>query len=244
MSRAVRDGVPEHGRVPKSFATKEAILGLIDELADGDALPPERDLADRLGVSRATVRQAMRELLVNGRVKRAGRNTVKAGPKFEQPLSLSSYTEGVREQGHTPGRIVVDVAGIAADESLAAGLDVEIGAPVVHLERILLVDDERVGLESTYLSEQRFPTLRADFDPTTSLYAWLGRHGVVFARAHERIETVLATPREALLVGITTTLPMLLLHRGSLDADGRPIERVRGLYRGDRFSFSTTLITK
>ena len=94
------------------------------------------------------------------------------------------------------------------------------------------------------MPDARFPDLIGVFDPTTSLYAWLSGHGVVFARAHERIETVLATPREALLVGITTTLPMLLLHRRSLDADGSPIERVRGLYRGDRFSFSTTLITK
>jgi GntR family transcriptional regulator len=231
--------------VPKSFAAKESILAIIEELADGDALPPERDLAGQLGVSRATVRQAVRELLVGGLVKRSGRNTVKAGPKFEQPLSLSSYTEGVREQGHTPGRIVVGIATIGADESLAADLDLETGAPVVHLERILLVDDERVGLESTYLPEQRFPTLRTSFDPTTSLYRWLtGDQSVVFARAHERIETVLATPLEALLIGITTAVPMLLLTRRTVDADGRPIERVSGLYRGDRFSFSTTLITK
>lgn len=245
MSPAVRGGVPEHGRVPKSFAAKESILAIIGELADGDALPAERDLADRLGVSRATVRQAVRDLLVDGRVKRSGRNTVKAGPKFEQPLSLSSYTEGVREQGHTPGRIVVGLDVLGADDSLAQDLCIAVGDPVVHLERILLVDDERVGLESTYLAERRFPALRTGFDPTTSLYAWLIEHqGVVFAQAQERIETVLATPREALLIGITTALPMLLLKRRSLDADGRPIERVRGMYRGDRFSFSTTLITK
>lgn len=147
----VRGGVPEHGRVPKSFAAKDELLVIVDGLAEGDPLPPERDLAERLGVSRATIRQAVREILLAGRVKRMGRNTVKAGPKLTQPLSLSSYTEGVRSQGRTPGRIVVQQTVIAADESLADDLDIDLGAPVIHLERVLLVDDERVGLESTYL---------------------------------------------------------------------------------------------
>ncbi|MBO0839937.1 MAG: GntR family transcriptional regulator [Sciscionella sp.] len=240
----VRGGIPEHGRVPKSFAAKDELLVIVDGLAEGDPLPPERDLAERLGVSRATIRQAVREILLAGRVKRMGRNTVKAGPKLTQPLSLSSYTEGVRSQGRTPGRIVVQLTTIDADSSLADDLAVDVGAPVIHLERVLLVDDERVGLESTFLSQARFSLPHKDFDPTGSLYAWLEANGVRFASATERIETVLASPREAMLIGISPALPMLLLERRSVDADGRPIERVRGLYRGDRFSFTTTLVTK
>lgn len=52
---------------------------------------------------------------------------------------------------------------------------------------------------------------------------------------------VLATPREALLIGTPPALPRLLLHRRSLDAGGRPLEQVRTLYRGDRFSFTLAL---
>ena len=52
---------------------------------------------------------------------------------------------------------------------------------------------------------------------------------------------MLATPREALLIGTPPALPMLLLHRRSWDVKGHPFERVRTLYRGDRFSFSTEL---
>jgi GntR family transcriptional regulator len=52
---------------------------------------------------------------------------------------------------------------------------------------------------------------------------------------------VLATPREALLIGTPPALPMLLIHRISRDTEGRPLERVRSLYRGDRFSFTTHL---
>ncbi len=116
------------------------------------------------------------------------------------------------------------------------------GEPVWHLERVLLADDERVGLESTYVTVARLPRLDTEFDPDSSFYGYLReRLGIAFGDADERIETVLATPREALLIGTPPALPMLLLHRLSRDTEGRPVERVRTLFRGDRFSFTTHL---
>jgi GntR family transcriptional regulator len=238
----VRSGIPEHGRVPKYYAVKTQLEALLDELGEGGGLPTERDLAARFGVARETVRQAVRELLIQGRVRRKGRGTVVAGPKLEQPLSLVSYTEGVRRQGRVPGRSLIGLDRMPAGAELAAQLGIGETDPVWHLERVLLADDERVGLESTYVSVERFPHLERDFDPDSSFYAFLrDRLGVRFATAEERIETVLATPREALLIGTPPALPMLLLNRVSRDTDGRPVERVRSLYRGDRFSFTTHL---
>jgi GntR family transcriptional regulator len=174
-------------------------------------------------------------------VRRRGRSTVIAGPKLVQPLLLGSYTEGVRRQGRRPGRELIGFEQLEADEPLAERLRITLGAGVLHLERLLLADDERIGLESTYLPVARFPTLATDFDPTTSLYGFLRATGVVFAEADERIETVLASPRESHLIGTSPALPMLLINRVSRDGDGCPVETVRSLYRGDRFSFTTRL---
>ncbi|MEU3447427.1 GntR family transcriptional regulator [Streptomyces thermolilacinus] len=238
----VRAGVPEHGRVPKYYAVKARVALLVEELGEGGTLPTERDLAVRYEVSRETVRQALRELLLEGRLRRRGRGTVVAGPKLEQPLALASYTEGVRRQGRTPGRRLVTLERFAAPAPLATDLGLAQGEDVWHMERVLLADDERIGLESTYVAVARAPRLDVEFDPDSSFYAYLrDRLGAGFGDADERIETVLATPREALLVGTPPALPMLLLHRLSRDAEGRPLERVRSLYRGDRFSFTTRL---
>ncbi|TXS39302.1 GntR family transcriptional regulator [Streptomyces sp. OR43] len=238
----IRSGIPEHGRIPKYYAVKARVSALIDELGEGGTLPPERDLAQRYEVSRETVRQALRELILEGRLARQGRGTVVAGPKMEQPLALASYTEGVRRQGRTPGRRLIGLERFPCPEALAAETGTEPGEPVWHLERVLLADDDRVGLESTYVSVARVPDLKEEFDAGSSFYAYLhDRLGVSFGDADERIETVLATPREALLVGTPPALPMLLIHRLSRDADGRPLERVRTLFRGDRFSFTTHL---
>ncbi|MHC0432516.1 GntR family transcriptional regulator [Streptomyces sp. O3] len=238
----VRAGVPEHGRLPKYYAVKTRIAALLDELGEGEPLPTERELALRYEVARETVRQALRDLLLEGRLRRHGRGTVVAGPKLEQPLALASYTEGVRRQGLRPGRSLISLDRFPCQGALAAELGLERGRPVWHMERVLLADDERMGLESTYVPVDRAPRLDVEFAPDSSFYSYLrDQLGIVFGDADERIETVLATPREALLIGTPPALPMLLIHRTSRDTGGRRLERVRTLFRGDRFSFTTRL---
>jgi GntR family transcriptional regulator len=236
--------VPDHGRVPKYYTVKARLVALLGELGEGAALPAERDLAVEYGVSRATLRHAIAELVLEGRLRAMrGRGTFVTGPKLIQPLQLGSYTEAVRATGRRPGRRVVGVERLAAADELAGQLGIAPGAPIIHLERVLLVDDAPLGLESTYLPADRYPTLLDVFDPVESLYRCLReRLGVVFAAAEEQIETVLATPREALLLDTNPAVPMLLLHRVSYDPDGVPIERVRSLYRGDRMGFVTRLV--
>jgi GntR family transcriptional regulator len=90
-------------------------------------------------------------------------------------------------------------------------------------------------------AERPLQDISQTFDPSTSLYAAVRATGVEFGSAVERIETVLPSPREAALLESTTAMPMLLLNRRSLDVDGRPIEIVRALYRGDRIAFETRL---
>lgn len=225
----------------KPYAIRTALDEILDGLVEGDAFPPERELAARFGVARETVRQALHELLVEGRVERRGRGTVVSKPKLVQPLSLKSYTEGALKMGRKPGRLLVTWEDVEATPELTAALDVTDGAAVMHLERVLLADGQRIGLESTYLPKHRFGAFTETFDPTTSLYAAVRATGVEFGSAVERVETVLASPREAGLLESTTAMPMLRLHRRSVDTDGRPIEVVRSLYRGDRVAFEALL---
>jgi GntR family transcriptional regulator len=139
----VRSGVPEHGRVPEYYAAKAHVASLVDELGEGQALPAERD--------DLAVRQALRELLLEGRPRRQGRGAVVTGPK--QPLSLAGYTEGVRRQGRRPGRNLVTLDRFPCPAALAADPCAAPAEPVRHMERVLLADDERAGLESRYATK-------------------------------------------------------------------------------------------
>ncbi|MFA4083361.1 GntR family transcriptional regulator [Mycobacteroides salmoniphilum] len=228
-------------RLPKHYRVRTELDHILSTLNEGDSIPPERDLAERFEVSRETVRQALQELLVEGRVQRRGRGTVVSSPKLLQPLSLRSYTEGAQSHGRVPGRLLVTWEDIIGDADLCRDLGLRNGSKVIHLERVLLADGAKLGLESTYLSKSRFGTLRDTFDPGTSLYEAIRGLGVQFGSAVERIETALASPREASLLEITTAMPMLLMHRRTLDSEGRPIERVRSLFRGDRVAFEAIL---
>jgi GntR family transcriptional regulator len=114
----------------------------------------------------------------------------------------------------------------------------------MQLERVLLADGDRIGLESTYLTVRRFGWLRASFDPTTSLYAAIRASGVEFGSALERVETALPSPREAALLGTTTAMPVLMLNRRTVDSADHPIEVVRALYRGDRVAFEALLVDR
>jgi GntR family transcriptional regulator len=228
-------------RLSKPYLVRTAVDDILAELAEGDAVPPERELAVRFGVSRETVRQALHELLVEGRIERRGRGTVVSQPKLIQPLSMRSYTEGAAERGRVPGRLSVTWETIDATPDMAQALSISPGDGVMHLERVLLADGQRIGLESTYLPQVRFVGLTDTFDPTTSLYGAIKAMGVQFGSAVERVETALPSPREAELLGTTAAMPALLLNRRTLDTDGQPIERVRALYRGDRVAFEALL---
>ena len=231
-------------KTPKAYLVRTGLDTLLADLEEGDPVPAERELAERFGVARETVRQALHELLVEGRIERRGRGTVVSQPKLTQPLSLKSYTEGALRMGRTPGRLLVGWDDVEATAEMSAALDVSPRDPVMHLERVLLADGERIGLESTYLAVRRFGRLRDTFDPTTSLYAAIRAVGVAFGAARERIETSLPTPREAELLGTTVAMPVLLLNRRTVDTNDEPIELVRALYRGDRVAFEALLVDR
>ncbi|WP_206492141.1 GntR family transcriptional regulator [Rhodococcus sp. KRD162] len=228
-------------RVLKHQIVRRSLDAMLDGMSAGDAFPSERDLADRYDVSRETLRQAIRELLVAGRIERRGRATVVAEPKVVLPLAIGSYTEAAREKGMSATRILVGWDVFRADETLADLLRIDIGTEVVQLERVFTTGDVRVGLETTRIPASRIPGLQDSFDHRSSLYAELAARGVAFGRVVDTIETVLPDAREAALLTVDTRTPMFLLGRVSYDTDGVPIEHRRSLYRGDRMTFTAVM---
>ncbi|MEU5683967.1 MULTISPECIES: GntR family transcriptional regulator [Streptomyces] len=230
-------------RVPKYYRLKRHLLDITETLPPGTPVPPERTLAAEFDTSRTTVRQALQELVVEGRLERIqGKGTFVAKPKVSQALQLTSYTEDMRAQGLEPTSQLLDIGYITADDRLADLLDITAGGRVLRIERLRLANGEAMAIETTHLSAKRFPALRRSLVKYTSLYTALAEvYDVHLAEAEETIETSLATPREAGLLGTDVGLPMLLLSRHSLDGDGQPVEWVRSVYRGDRYKFVARL---
>jgi GntR family transcriptional regulator len=232
-------------REPKYWALKQHLLDLLESLPPGSPIPTERALATDFGVSRTTVRQALADLTAEGRLHRVqGKGTFAAEPKLAQRLQLSSYTEDMRAQGREPSSKLLEIEELVSEPEMSKLLGIRSGAKILRMRRLRLADNEPMALETTHLPLSRFRGLRKHISSGGSLYAVLREQfGVQMERAEETIETSLAGPQEAELLGADVGMPVLLLSRHSFGADGKPVEFVRSIYRGDRYKFVTTLTT-
>lgn len=225
-------------KVPKYYRVKRAILALIDDLPVGTALPTEREFAEQFDTSRTTVRQAIAELVIEGRLQRTqGRGTFVSQPKLMQVRQATSFSQDLADEGWSPGSRILAVSVVAATEEMAGPLRVELGAPVQLVERLRTRGDEVIAHEVAHLPGV-FPGLAEELAARGSLYRTLDEaYGRVVDAVEDSVETTLADPVSADLLGVDTGLPLLLVHRTAWDRDGQPVEWTRSLFRGDRFRF-------
>lgn len=228
---------------PKYYIVKRHLLDMVDEFRPGVPLPSERDLSRALSISRGTVRQALSELVTEGRlVRRHGAGTYVAEPKLAWPLLMSSFTEQAASSGLTVETSLISSDRIPATKDLAELLRIRVGSSVLRLQRLRKVNGARMALEQSHLSAVRFPGLVRELRRTGSLYQVLAEQwGVKIVSAVETIETAPASLREAGLLGTDVGAPMMILSRHSFDGQNEPVEWVYSCYRGDRYKFVATL---
>jgi GntR family transcriptional regulator len=241
MTSIAADQQPLYQRIANDFAAQIAS----GTLKVGERLPSERQMAEELGYSRMTARQALKVLERRGLVEtRTGRGAFVAHPQIEQQLStLSGFTEDMQRGGRVASSIVLDAGVGAADLEAANALGITEHAPVHRLVRVRLADAEPVGLERTEIPAALAPKLldRADFT-TDSLYRVLREdYGIYPSEAEQRLWSAHPDASSAAALGIPMQSSVLILTRRTLDATRRPIEYVRSVYRGDCFVMRVNL---
>jgi GntR family transcriptional regulator len=209
-----------------------------DRLLPGDRLPPERELATGLGVSRDTVRQALRHLSRYGHVRReVGRagGTFIAEPKIRHSLApYAGLTDQLRDQRIEGGSRVISARERTAGPAIAAALELKPGGRVLEIYRVRLADGRPVALERSSFPADRFPGLLA-FPLEGSIYDLLRTHyHEVPVRAIEYLEPILAGPDEAAALEIEEGAPLMFVERITYAKDGDPLEFSRDVFRGDR----------
>jgi GntR family transcriptional regulator len=226
-------GLPAWAQIEEDLARR------IERLDVGSRLPPERDLAGELGVSRSTVRQALGALAGRGLVERGvGRGTFVARPKVELDMRrVAGFTARAEQAGLTATARVVEVTEQLPPDDVAGELGLDPGAPALRVRRVRCVGGLPLVLEDSWLPADPFRGLTAG-DLRGSLYAAMGsRFGAEPVRAVERLEPVLARAYEAGELGVVRGAPLMLVERTAWDATGRTVEYARDLHRGDRARF-------
>lgn len=206
-------------------------------------VPSERELSEQYAISRMTARQALAELIQEGRLyTSAGKGTFVAEPKIQQSLqALTSFSEEMRARGLQPSTRLLRREQQPASSTVANRLRLTEGAPIICIERLRLADAEPMALETACLSLASGERL-LQLDLDGSLYDVLQQQfGLVPAEAVQEFEAALAQPRERTLLHLTEGSPVLKLKRTTFDSQGRPFEYVQSVYRSDRYRFVARL---
>jgi GntR family transcriptional regulator len=235
--------IQQSARTPKYYSVKLHLLEFIESLEEGAVVPTERDLAADLGTSRTTVRQALVELVSEGRlVRRQGSGTYVADAKITWPLQLTSFTEQAAANGQVASSQLLGVQRTRATQELADQLGLRLGDAVHQIDRLRLADGRPTAVETAILPASRFPYLGRRIRQAGSLEALLaGEYGVKLHGGQATIDTMPASPREAGLLEVDTGSPMLVVRRLSFDTDGTPVELGTTWFRGDRITLSAQL---
>jgi GntR family transcriptional regulator len=230
------------GRVGKQDQVRNRLLEMVEQLQVGDAIPPERQLAESLGVSRPTLRAVVDDLVRDGVLRRRqGSGTYVAEPKVPGPLTMTSFSEDMRRRGLEPGSRLLSFDKQHAGAKLGAKLKVSPADEVWSARRLRLADAESMAIESLSFPVGLLPDVsRADLE-NGSFYELLKQQGIEIASGSQTIEATVTTEEEAELLGVPVYAPALLFERLTVAEDGRPIEFVRSVYRGDRYQLVTEL---
>jgi len=208
-----------------------------EELQPGDAIPTEEELQRLFGVSRATIRQAVRALVSDGllRLERP-RGTFVTHPKLQETLpELISFSNEVRRQGLEPSARVLSVRLEPAPAHTAARLGIGEGDITLRVDRLRLANDNPVALMHSHLAP--WVGLTPDDDYASSLHTLLARRGIHLVDADQIIEAVTATEEQARLLLCSRRDALLKVDRVTYSAEGRTVEHVVALYRADRYAY-------
>lgn len=205
-----------------------------------DAFPTDHALTGEYGVSRHTVREAIRHLNKTGILTRErGRGTVVNRSEFEQSLgTLYSLFQSVEstgvEQTSEVRRLEVVTDTIAANQLRLAE-----DAKLVLLERLRLAGGAPLAVDRVWLPVQLYEHLRGVDWSHTALYDELTKANMAAPnQGWERVTPIVPSASDRAALGLRKTEAAFFLERlGS--RDGKPIEWRTTVIRGDRFRFVT-----
>ena len=210
---------------------------------DGTQLPNEGKLSEMLGVSRITVRHALRNIEESGLLRREhGRGTfVRTSTVTAGVRGLTSFTQEMADRGLVVGSRVLEIVETEATPEVASALEIAEGQPVVMVRRLRAGNNQPIGIQTAYLPASRVPGLVDAGTEMPSLYAALkARYGIVPKVAREIYRVGIVAEDDASLLDVEPGSPAFVVQRITSDDRG-PFEFTVSTMRGDRYEIRSRL---
>lgn len=233
--------------LPLYYQLKEALKQQIiaGHLAPHSVIPSEPELVSSYHVSRATVRQALSELVREGLLYREhGRGTYVSDPRVQQDVSeLSSLTQVLRKLGKRPGGLLLVGELLRGSAIVREQLRLGDADQAIRLERVRLADDLPIAHEIDYLPYPRAASIyeRAKELADGSLYAVMASEGLTPAIVEQSVDGDAASQRAADLLRIPAGEPGMRVVSTTFDSTGAPIAYSVSFYPQGRYTLQIAL---
>jgi GntR family transcriptional regulator len=225
----------QHG--PLGDRLRNALTGVLDSgiIAPGEALPSEREMAERLNVSRSTLRQGLKDLAQLGLVAtRPGAGTIVVG-RIPKALSrLSGFTEDMQLRGLVGTSRIIEFmrTEVGADAAFRTGLP--LGTEVFTLVRLRLAGGEPIAYERATVPVE---AVGEDFDGTGSLYERMDARNARPKRVLQSLQATEADESLARHLAIRPGAAVLEISQLGYGESGTVVEDAVSWYRGDRYKY-------
>ena len=234
-------GIPLHHQIQQR---------LLDHIQSGvfkrdEPIPSIQKIANQMGVSQMTVRQAVKSLCELGVIySRQGKGTFISRIKLERDFrQVLSFSEETRARGATPHSKLISFRIQMPNQETREALALNHKEKIFRLRRVRFADSLPMGIECSCLPVNVCPDLLKNFDPHTSLYQKLEeQYRIHLVVTNEVIEVGKATKEEARLLHVDPQSPVFLFTRLSFLENGKPVEHVKSVYRGDRYKIVNRLL--
>ena len=232
-------------KIPLHFQVEELLRKMVaaPQFKEGAFFPKEVELANRLGVSRNTLRQATNKLQHEGLITRRKGVGTKVADKKPLTTGLDhwySFTEEMREKGIHVTNFELKIEWVIAEKKLTDFFNIPKNTKVLKLSKLKGTAGDTIVYFESYFHPRIGINEKDDFD--IPLYTMLERnYGVVVIRSSENISARLAGEigRKLKIAG---SQPVLLRERFVYAVGDRPIEYNLGYYRSDKFIYSIDIM--
>jgi GntR family transcriptional regulator len=230
--------------VPLYHQAARALEQAIEDgrLPRGTKLDSELDLAERLGISRPTMRAAIKQLVDKGLlVRRRGIGTMVAPKPVRRAVALTSLYDDLKQAGRKPQTRVLALEEALCPPDVAEHLGLGPTAPVLRFDRLRVAGSDPIALMHNVVPAGLLEIEKEDLE-RTGLYDLFRGSGIAPHIATQRVGARKAGAEEAELLEIEPGDPVLTMTRIAYDTNGRPIEYGSHRYPAESYWFEMMLV--